>query len=203
MRSDAEKIELTNLLQALAAPFRVECDVALYFGYLMALEGLSIESIRRAIRRACLECRFMPTGAELRNLAGVESPDARALLAWNKVKSAIQRFGAYLSVYFDDPVTNAVVHVMGGWVLLCATGSGDDFNKWAAQRFEKIYVELWQTGVPEGLTRPHLGLSDQSNVANGHTNDVKQPVMIACGLIPDPSRLKLPNPPSPGISEAP
>lgn len=190
MRTDEEKIEVTQLIQALAAQFRVECDVPLFLGYTMALEELSIDEIRLAIGKACRESKFMPTGAELRTLAGVQSPASRALIAWNVVKGAIQTVGAYCSVDFDDPVTNATLRTLGGWVAVCDTPAVDQFDKFLRKEFERVYCELWKTGVSEEMARPHIGLSDQSNSANGFGKEIREPARIACGLTADESRVK-------------
>ncbi len=189
MRTDAETDAFTNLIQALAAQFRVECDVAMLLGYSMALDDLPIAAIQEAVAAACRESQFMPTGAELRKLAGVESPTSRALIAWNAVKGTVATVGSYCSVDFDDPITNAVVRTLGGWVAFCGTPVGDESEKWKRKEFERIYCELWYSGVRPEMAKPLLGISDAENSASGFP--IQPAARIAIGLSPCPERLKL------------
>lgn len=71
---DPEQSErFTVMIQALAANFRVEADTPMFMGYEMALGDLSIEEITEAVKTACRECQFMPSGAELRKMAAGDS----------------------------------------------------------------------------------------------------------------------------------
>lgn len=63
----------TVMIQALAANFRIEADTPMFMGYEMALGDLSIEEVTEAVKRACRECQFMPSGAELRTMATGDS----------------------------------------------------------------------------------------------------------------------------------
>lgn len=169
--------ELLTLLEALASAFRVEADEPLFHAYRIGIEDLPPEAIRHGIQAAMRECQFMPTVFELRKLCGIESPEARALKAWERVKASIN---GWQSVDFDCPVINATIRVMGGWIGLCDTPAGEAFDKWARKDFEKIYCELWRSGVTAEMARPLLGLIDTDNGGNNRRMTV--PKRIETGL---------------------
>lgn len=179
----------TELMQGLAATFRVQADEALFMGYEMALDDLPIDTIAGAVRRACRECQFMPSGAELRKMCGVQSPEARALTAWEIVKKSVGSCGGYASVTFDDPVINATIRTLGGWVSLCDTPAGDEFDKWKRKEFERVYRELWNSGVSPEMARPLIGLTAQENSATGFIEHIPEPLRIETGLPPEPHKL--------------
>jgi len=86
---DPEQAErFTFMIQALAANFRVEADTPMFLGYEMALSDLSIEAVTDAVKQACRECQFMPSGAELRKMAVGESGSNWALAMVQVSKAA-------------------------------------------------------------------------------------------------------------------
>lgn len=178
-----------ELLQAAAATFRVQTDEALFLGYEMALSDVPLADIEVGIRRAMRECQFMPSGAELRNLCGVQSVESRALLAWECVTRSVRSAGAYQSVSFDCPIITATIRLLGGWVALCDTPEGDEFDKWKRKEFERVYAELWRSGVFEDMARPLLGLVEQENAATGWQKETPAPLRIESGLPVDQTKM--------------
>lgn len=179
----------SEIIQALAATFRVQADEAVFMGYEMALDDLPIEDIERAVRRGMRECQFMPSGAELRKLSGVQSPESRALMAWERVKASVSSYGAYQSVSFDCPIINATLRTLGGWVAICDTPAGDEFDKWLRKEFERVYRELWNSGVTAEMARSLIGISEQENAATGWQDQTPEPLRIETGLPFVPSKL--------------
>jgi hypothetical protein len=53
--------------------------------------------------------KWMPSPGELRELAGDVRPADRAVLAFQALKTACSRVGAFRSPDFDDPLINATV----------------------------------------------------------------------------------------------
>jgi hypothetical protein len=146
--------------------------------YAIGLRGLSDQQIKKASEAAIQSCKFMPSPAELRELAGVARVSDRAELAWLALESAMGRLGAYKSVDFDDRVTNAVIRSLGGWQALFEVESKD----WEFYRgkFLKSYEALSRAGVGDQQSAPLLGLFDQENMKNGF--GAKPPVLIATGI---------------------
>lgn len=190
--------EALDLVVALAATFGRAADQPLLLGYSMGLRGLTLPQIRRAVERALAECRFMPTPAELRELSGEIRIESRAAIAWTVAEAAVRQQGAYRSVRFDDPVLNAAIVRMGGWVKFCDTP--EDQTGYQRNQFEKLYRALWESGVHQGDTAALLGVHAQENQLGGL--EVKPPVMIETGLpsprpgLVKPSLTKMPSQPA-------
>ena len=173
--------EFAIIIAGMAATFRQEATEALLTGYRMGLGDLTIDDIRAAAARAMRSSRFLPTVAELRELAGEASPKHRAVLAWEAFQKALQFVGVYESVDFDDPIINATIRSLGGWPGIDER-IGADGVKWVRKDFERIYETLATTGISEEAGLFLEGLHDQANRQNGHASAVKPPARIATGL---------------------
>jgi hypothetical protein len=178
--------KLTELIAAMAATFNREVDEAMFLGYEMALSDLSIEAIQTAVQMALRSCKFMPTGAELRELAGDVSPKERAAVALGVVDLAIKTDGYYRSVNFDDPLVNATIRSLGGWEHASTLEGEFAINQWRRD-FKDTYVAFCKAGVGRQACGPLLGLYDRQNGFNGHER--KEPLLIECGLAPHPDGL--------------
>lgn len=181
-----DAVQFRNLMVGLAATFDREADHGFMLGYEIALDDLPIADITRGVARAIRECRFMPTGAELRQLAGVVSVESRAALAWDCLKRSVALHGEYASVDFDDPAINATVRNMGGWGRICMTPIGDEFDKWLRQQFERVYCMFCRDGFSAEMAQPLIGICDRYNSAAGYLSHVEQPRRITTGLKPIP-----------------
>jgi Domain of unknown function (DUF6475) len=109
-------------------------------GYWMALEDLGDEALATAVKKSLVTCKFMPTPAELRELAGVKeiTTQGKALDAWAYVVSEIRRVGQYMAPNITDPVVRATVRQLGGWVRLCEMDS-EQLHSFERQAFLKAY----------------------------------------------------------------
>ena len=155
--------------------------------YDVGTADLPIEAVEAAVMIAIKDRKFMATVAEIRELAGVMSPDVRATKAWLTVKMAVPVWGAYRSVSFDDPLVNAVVRALGGWVQVCETPSGEKTDTWLRKNFETTYKSLLASGVSAEQAAPLHGLCAIANGASGHEGP--EIVRIACNLPPHAKRL--------------
>lgn len=179
---EGERDAFETLVEALAATFRVEPTSALKLGYWLGLGDLKLGRVEGAVERAIATCRFMPTPRELRDLAGEESSDQRAILAWNAVKQAIGRVGSYRSVTFDDATVNAVVRSLGGWIRVCRTDS-EELDKWTSKEFQRLYRELSGLPLSGDMTRYLPGIFESS----GELTERKPPVLVLTGARPAPA----------------
>ncbi len=172
MSWNSDELErIVGLLTALAAAKGRELDEAALLGYELGLDGLSVQDIERAVRRSLRESKFMPSPAELRELAGVLSPEQRAELAFAALDEACKRYGPYRSVKFDDPLINAIVRALGGWVRACELDF-EEFHKWYRRDFVRAYKSFCTSGV-SGPSTEHLpGIAEQQNGVLGLREEV-------------------------------
>ena len=160
----SDKVQFLSLLTALCATFQVPMDGPLADGYWMALEGLPMESVARAVRRSVGECSMFPRPAELRRLAGCLVGGANALDAWGDVMRQIQAVGSHGVPTFSAEMREAVV-ACGGWKLLC--GSTHDQLHWIKREFVEHYQAhenkmLASPAEPMALPAPVLEDEDET-----------------------------------------
>lgn len=155
---DEDRARLVVLVQALAAMYRQEATEAMFLAYELGLGDLPAPAIDRAFKRAIrIGGQFMPSPSTLREFAGEQPQEMRALIAWGAVKRAISQHGAYMTVQFSDPAITAAVRLTGGWQRLCGLG-GDELDTWARKEFERAYGELVASGVSVSLASPLPGI---------------------------------------------
>jgi hypothetical protein len=160
--------------------------------YEMGLDGIAIDAIERAVKRASGECRFMPVPSELRELAGEMPAKDRAIRAWSAAMRGVRLHGYYHSVNFDDPIINATIRSMGGWERFAERLEVEE-EKWLRRDFEAIYVSFATRGVSAEACEPLGGFLSRSNGAAGYLDAVPEPVLVECGLPPHPAGV-LPSP---------
>lgn len=167
------------MIGALSEAFREKPTAATYMGYEMGLDDLPLDTIKRAVTRAMRECKFMPSVAELRELAGVTSVADSSVIAWGIFAEARRVHGYYRSVTFDDPVLNATVRGIGGWMRCCEMPD-DEFNAYLPKRFQETYRALARNGVSVERGAGLVGFHDAGNLPNGFA--AQNPIVIRTGL---------------------
>ena len=186
--NDADATRFSQLLSALAVTFGKEADTPMFIGYEMALDDLPLDAIDRAVRRAIRECKFMPSGSELRELAGaageVKASD-RSIVAYGAACRAVQSVGGYQAVSFDDPLANAAVRNMGGWERFCDWPT--DEMQWRQRDFCRHYEALSASGISGELAAPLPGICDGQNAAGGFLEFIPPTRKVCCGL-PEPRK---------------
>lgn len=148
-------------------------------GYRIGLTGLSPQAVKHATAFALQKCKFMPSSAELREMAGEIKSEDRAELAWLAFDSAISQHSVYKTLIFDDPVINAVVRSLGGVGFIIEMT--DEDYQFLRARFLKAYVAMARSGVNGDAVEPMIGYFDRVNGA-----DAKSIVHIKTGLPPLP-----------------
>jgi len=180
-KADAQRF--AQLMAVLASAFRQEADQAMLEGYSIGLGDVPIESIELAVHKAIRTCKFFPSVSELRQLAGEMPPDVRAIKAWDAFCGGVKHRGYYVSVDFDDPVINATVRNLGGWMPLLDRIE-EEGDVWVRKEFERIYAAMLSGGVSASEAGPLLGFHEQSNRQNGYTEAIKKPTKVITGLPP-------------------
>ena len=179
-RGDDRPRRIAEAVQILAESFLKPVTPLTIRAYDVGTSDLPIEAVESAVMEAIKSRKFFPTVSELREMAGVVTPDARAVKAWLVAKTAVPVWGSYRSVDFDDPLVNATVRALGGWVEFCGTPAGEKTDTWLRKNFEATYKALMSSGVAADDVRPLRGLCAVQNGASGH--DGPAVVRIACGL---------------------
>jgi hypothetical protein len=186
----SQKPQFVQMILALAATFRTEATEPLYEGYWMGLGDLSLGRVKAAAVAAMHSQKFMPTVAELRELAGahVPTPEERSTRAWMVVMDG--RVGYYDSVAFDDSVIHATIRAMGGWMRFWERLE-EEGRKWLCREFEQTYVRLMATGFSVGESSHLVGFHEMNNGRVTRYSSLKR---IAVGL-PAPNVPQLAGPP--------
>jgi hypothetical protein len=162
--------------------YRQTVTAATIAAYELGLGDLPIVAIEQAVKRALRTSKFMPTPAELRELAGEAKPEDRAVLAWSAFERAVLQHGGYASVCFDDAVINATVRSLGGWQRCCGLPP-EEFDKWLRKDFLQAYSAFCRAGVGPDAAAPLVGIHDQQNALT-HPTHVKAVMLVKTGLPP-------------------
>ena len=139
--TDNDRLRFASLMKALGETYEnrppSKEKIELYF---RVLSDLTIEQVDGAIVRLLRERTItstFPVPGEIRSFLPGVGEDA-AILALDKVDKAAQKWGAYHTVCFDDPVIHATISALGGWIHV-ASAIPEDQWKWFAKDFIKTY----------------------------------------------------------------
>jgi hypothetical protein len=153
--------------------------------WFLILGDLTAEQFKMGIITTLRSHEFhgLPPVGLIRKNAGAVSIDSadRAVVAWWRVKSAIATHGSYESVVFDDPLINATIRALGGWIEVCGTESGENFDVWLFRRFKEMYATLLACGVHADEAAPLPGICDVENSRESR-GAPRLPVAVPTGL---------------------
>ena len=151
--------------------------VILRFKLLSQFAYAEVESAALSIM-ATRKYTSMPTPADFLEHINGGSAEDKAEVEAGKVLSAIGKHGAYASVVFDDPVTQAViVQAHGGWPKLCQD-CGPGCEKGEPEHwFRKNFAKAWAAYSRQGVEcTGHLpGIIEISNHSNGFYEHIEPP----------------------------
>jgi len=174
---DSGKAEFSIIISAMLEAFGQEATKPRLLGYWYGLSDLDIGDLGRAVVTCLREATRLPSPAELRELAGVASPEGRAIAAWGDVLEGIF-CGPYNHVDFGDRIINATIRLLGGWPTFVGRFSDADGEKWARIEFLRVYQSLARSGVDGDVCRPLAGISE-AQVRAGRIEQCR-PVRIEC-----------------------
>ena len=174
--------EVLLCVEILAESFRQKITPLTVRAYELGLSDIDINTIKRAVMVAIRDCKFMPTVHELRKLCGaaesrIETKD-RPLLAWQAVREAIRRVGAYDSPHFEDVVIHAVIRELGGWPHVCDTET--EQMQWLEKRFVAAYSAMSALKLPADQTARLAGLTEIDNSRSGYRSQEVRVVDVRC-----------------------
>ncbi|MDL2315812.1 DUF6475 domain-containing protein [Desulfovibrio sp. OttesenSCG-928-A18] len=107
------------------------------------------------------------------NRCSFDPVEDRAIVEVGKVLGAVRQHGAYSSVVFDDPVTQAVIaKAFDGWSGLC--------SECDAKGFRWEFIRIWAAYFRQGVTQTgHLpGIFEITNRSNGYHGHIPPPRLI-------------------------
>jgi hypothetical protein len=176
---EADTARRYQLIAMLGRAFNREVDEPLLLAYRMALQDLTLPQFEAAAGRALAECGSMPTPRDMRVIAGVDfRSETRASLAFDVLTRQVSLVGSYRSICFDDPILNATLNSLGGWVAVCETRESE-WDSFFRQRFLKAYAANYE--ARRGTMHAQTGISDRTNAFNG-LESVHPVAMIATDL---------------------
>lgn len=159
MMTSSDRKRLVELVAGLCEAFNRQPTAVTFAAYEMGLEDVPLRALEGAVRRALKESRFMPTPAELRELAGELTGADRAAIAWECVLRHVS-LGPYKHVSFvDDRIINATIRNLGGWPTFLSRFSGTEEEKWLRKDFLDTYRSLYRAGVTGEMCQPLPGLA--------------------------------------------
>lgn len=166
MNDQERKERFAAAIVGLFESYRQKASEGLLRIWYEALADVSPAALDRAVVQAIQKLKFMPTVAELRELAGTGggSFESMAERAWQQFTEAVRSHGPDKSVNFQDGVINAVIRHHGGWQRVCDLPR-EEFDKWLRKDFIATYVRLCRDGCPEDLRRYHAGHFEMENTA--------------------------------------
>lgn len=176
--SKSRSEQILECVTILAEAWRQKITPMTVRTYELGLSDLDINAVNRGVFAAIRECQFMPSVHELRKLAGAAETQINAkdrpLLAWQAVRGAFSKVGAYDSPEFDDAVINATIRELGGWPQLCDTPS--DEMHWLEKRFCATYSALCSVKLPTDQTKRLAGITE---IGNGREGYGSAPIPVA------------------------
>ncbi len=161
---NSDKARFGLLLAMLGETFDKEINQSRLEAYWLGLSDLTLEQMKSATQAALRHCKFFPSPAELRQLAGVGTGDDAAFKAFAVVLKAIDRLGPWKHVDFSDRFINATIRNLGGWPTFIARFNCGESEKWARQEFCKAYSAFALSGVDGESCKPLPGLAEASVV---------------------------------------
>mgnify|MGYP006969400431 CR=1 FL=1 len=148
---------LRGLLSALFKSRQMAVDKDVILLWIRSFSGMTVDDVERGIIGYMQNSSDYPTPELIRRHAGLSLED-RADVAWGIVRKAIQRYGGYRGVDFDDKLINVAIRNMGGWGQLCR--SDPNQMVWRHREFTRQYGVACRTG--RGDPRPLPGIATDS-----------------------------------------
>jgi hypothetical protein len=173
---EADSSQFATTMRGVFALYRADLSEAVLAIWWNAMKAFDLAAVKDALNRHAVDPdqgRFLPKPADVVKLIGGSTKDA-ALLGWSKVQRAIGTVGGYETVCFDDPIINAVIYDMGGWVDLCMVGT--DEMPFKGNEFVTRYQGYRAKGNLEGWPAKLLGRADMGNAQKGFSQ--QEPVLI-------------------------
>ncbi len=142
------------------------------------LQGKSQEDVERSFGIYLNSHTRLPVPADIIGL--IEGTDEeKAIKALNMVEEAMEKYGAWKSVVFSDPLIHVVIGQTGGWIKVCRL-TEKDYVWWAKDFRERYRILLRHPDENREIPERLPGYADLENRRNGLPES--KPVMIGFGV---------------------
>lgn len=163
-----------TVMMALAECFDKEISeykLELYFEALRELSIEEFEATSRWLMRHRIITGTFPVIAEFflameKVRAGNIDLADQAELAWRKLVWAIENYGYYHSVSFDDPYMHQAIESLGGWLKITDCDNRDWYEsqlQWRRKEFVQIYQAIARQRLPMTANRHLPGALELDN----------------------------------------
>lgn len=173
---DADRAEFAALLAGVYEFYGKACSPFALAVWWQGMQQHDLAAVREALGRHCLNPdngQFCPKPADVVRMMHGSTLDA-AQLAWTKAIDAVHHVGTYETVCFDDPIINAVVSEMGGWIPFgLVTEKELPFKQ---REFEQRYRAYRGRGGVRSHPRTLPGRFDLENLHRGF--EARKPVLV-------------------------
>lgn len=149
-----------------------EDAVKLYF---KVLSDYSLDEVSQAIMEHIKQSPYMPKPADIIRIIEGTAED-RASEAWYHVLKAMQQYGHYESVQFDNPAIHYAIERMGGWQKLCQLT--EEELPFRERDFIKHYIRGERMASWDKVPLRFMGKHEQDNVFNGWDDMIPDTVFI-------------------------
>jgi Domain of unknown function (DUF6475) len=173
---ESDKPEFFKLITDVHKFYRQETSAFSLQVWWTTMQQFDFVAVREAMGRHAMNPdsgQFLPKPADVVKMLAGSTQDA-ALIAWTKVDRAIRLVGTYQSVCFDDPLINAVVSEMGGWIELGKVKE----DEWPFRRNE--FVNRYRGYRMRSATPQYpahlLGIAEAANAQTGKA--IAPPIMV-------------------------
>jgi len=167
--------EFQTLIFALGELYDKELSVNLVNIYYEVFKDFDVKIFNNAIKEIIINRKYstFPKPAEILEYLQ-DTKDDVAMIAWLKVRGAIENVGHTETVEFDDPVISHCLFQMGGWQKVCEILNKD------LPFMEREFMELYRFYAKRGIKLPVklAGFFETTNRANGFINNIPKPVKI-------------------------
>lgn len=174
---ESDKPELFKLITDVHKFYRQETSAFSLQIWWTTMQQFDFAGVRDALGRHAMNPdsgQFLPKPADVVKMLAGSTKDA-ALIAWTKVDRAVRSVGPHQSVCFDDPLINAVISDMGGWIQLCKCDKEDEWpfrgNDFVA-RYRGYRMRSATPNYPAHL----IGIAESANAHTGKR--IAPPILI-------------------------
>ena len=140
------------------------------------LDDMSDNDFMASIKNICRNtAEIYPTTnivALIREQFKMDNEDM-AILAWQSVLGAIETYGSYETVIFQDRAIHSAVDLVGGWIELCSITTEEE--QWKKKEFIQAYKAVVnRDDHPEKM----VGRLEIDNASKGLTEYIPKPKQI-------------------------
>jgi len=169
------KEAFVNLIVGLCELYNKQPSEFIYDVYYEAFKDYTEEQVKYAISESLKVRKYstFPKPADILEFLEGTRED-KALMAWLRVREAIQKGGYYASIEFADEVIPYCIKELGGWQWLCSQLIKE--MPFVEKRFKDLYRLFLKRGVEENMRV--VGFIEASNNQKGHLEHIPEPIKI-------------------------